>query len=186
MSDNTKIRFVRIRGRIVPIRPKKDKHLKIKGAALITSGAALSFITGKITGKALKKAERESLASFRFIKEQTDFLPKRFRGSPSFGFGRARTRLRFARGSRLLGQLIGGALISQGLQKGLGSFGISANSLEANIATEVGSQAAAAIIARQVDRKLKIPTKFSVPKGVKSFGKLIAKRFIARKFRVKF
>lgn len=190
MAKN-KPRFIRRKGKIIPIGVKKKKKSKgkeiAKGAAISAAGVATAFGAGKITGKALKKAERTSQIAFRFASEKSDFLPKRFKGSASRAFGSAGRGLKLSKSFSAGGQVLGGALISKGVRDVLKQFGIKSDSIESSIAAEAGSQTAAAIISRQVKKKLKVTSRIRIPTGVKDLGKSLAARFfLKRQLRFRF
>jgi hypothetical protein len=198
---NENVRFIRKNGRVIPIRvkgsfkPKKQKKPKpmaketkfaLQSAGFTLAGIASSLFAGKKQVKTLKRAERTSQQTFRFVQEKTDYLPTGIK-SPSEGFIKARKQLRRSRAFGIGGQVIGGALLSQGVQRALRSQGVEIDNPVIDVGAEAGSQVASALISREAKKMMGIRPKFSVkvPNSIKIVGKDIATRFIKRQLRLK-
>lgn len=105
--DRNEVKFVRIKGRVVPIRQKKHEKERKQGAALLGLGLATSGIGGYIAGKNLRKADKYSQMTFDFMEERRGAkLPKGVKDIFD-GFKKSRKKLNMAskisKGSRLVG-----------------------------------------------------------------------------------
>ena len=158
-NNDKKKRFVRINGRIVPIGgdrsnrnkgfssqkrtalKKKKQEQATKSALFTISGLGTSIGAGIFASRNKRRAKLGQQTAFDFIndgiappkkiqKKAIDALNKRSR---QFTLG---------------GQLLGGALLSQGIQRALKSAGVENDSLALDIGAETGSQAAAELITR--------------------------------------
>jgi len=195
------IRFIRKKGRIIPIRISKKnrgfsrqkrtairtkkKKLLQSSALFSLSGIGASVLAGQQFGKAIKRAERISKATFRFAMEKSEFLPKRAK-SIGGGFRLADKKLLTAKRATMTGQFIGGALLSQGVQRALRATGFESDSVALSAGSEIGSQIAAVLIARSAAKKLKIRApRIKIPSSLKQKFKDLGSRFIKRQFRFK-
>lgn len=200
-KDNKKRRFVRINGKVVPIGGKKDPRSEkpkkrdtakkkkstnqaTKSALFSFSGIAASIGAGIFASNNIKKANRGQQQAFTFLKEgkTPDFLNKNVALSK-------RKAKRFTLG----GQLLGGALLSQGIQRGLKAAGVENDSLAIDIGAEAGSQAAAELLTRSVrkgqgDQFFKGTKRGALNKAARlttQATKELAKRLLSRQLRFK-
>jgi len=113
MSD---VKFVRIRGRIVPIRKKDNAK---EGTALLGASALIAGAGGYISGAKTRRAERAHQMAFDFGMNNPD-TPSNIQKTLA-GFKAARKRLhtakRFSMASRFIATGIGTVAISKLLSK---------------------------------------------------------------------
>ena len=119
-----KIRFVRIRGRVVPIRSKKQKLDVQQGAALLGGGLVLTAAGSLEAGRSVKKADAIGEQVINFFKEKKGSkLPK---GIKSVEEGLFKSRIKFEKANfRFKGiKLAGAAGIGLGISKLIKASGI--------------------------------------------------------------
>lgn len=181
MSNHTETRFIRRRGRIIPIKVKKSSERKRKAASFAAAGLIASLGAGFASGFKEKKAFKTKQIAFSFMSEGITALPKSLKRSRVLGLQKS------AKKFSLGGQLLGGALLSQAIQQGLKSQGFESDDLIVPVGAEVGSQLAAGLIARQA-RKSKGGKFFAGTSRakIKQVGKTIVKRFFSKQLRFKF
>lgn len=138
-NGNKDVVFRRIRGRIVPIRKKTNDQAV--GAALVGAGAATTVAGGEVAARMVQKSAAMRIrAKFDFNRIYSGFKKSRT-GQMAFDFfkpkkehmkkaeGAVRTRAASARLFKMrniplgLGAVLGGALISSGLNKIQGNRG---------------------------------------------------------------
>lgn len=200
--SNENVRFIRKNGRVIPIRvkggfkkPKKQSRPKpmaketkfaLQSAAFGVAGVGASLFAGKRQRLAFKKAERVSQQSFRFAMEKTDYLPRGVK-TPGEGFVKARKFLRRSKMFGVGGQIAGGALLSQAVQRGLRSQGVEIDNPIIDVGAEAGSQVASYLISKESQKFLNQKKKFSVkvPNSLKRLAKDVGTRFIKKQLRLK-
>lgn len=122
-----KVIFRRIRGRIVPIRVKKDAKKRdfLGGAALVGAGAGIGFAGGRGSRKILRKAT-EQLTRGRRAFQQTQVarfkmidpdVAAAFSTVGVKAVGKTTKFTHFARATRIGATLAGAGLIATGVQK---------------------------------------------------------------------
>ena len=89
------MRFIRKHGRIIPIRDKNEQDKNL-GKAQVASAAGLSVIGGGLAGIKLRQAENIHQASFEFMEERRDTLPKGIKDVAE-GFSKANARIKFTK-----------------------------------------------------------------------------------------
>ena len=155
--NNKDVTFIRVKGRVIPIKRKnpadESKSLAKQSAGFTASGIALSAGAGKISNMV------ESRAKFSVSRA----MDKEFFSSKVIDFGRvakaekrSKRLYKFSKNIPLLAQLGGGALISQGFQRALRATGVEITNPVLDVAAEAGSQLASFLIARSIRRKLRI------------------------------
>lgn len=175
MAQQNDIVFRRIRGRIVPIKRKKTSYSDEykKAASLAGGGALVSGLSGRGFAKTLQRAKAKRSAAFRLMNRTGGFLPESLQASRVVRLQKA------SKAFRVGGQIAGGALLSQGVQRFLRSQGVDDNDLAVSVGAEAGSQIASGIIAREANKvfgvKSKLPFK-KIASGAKSVLKTIAKK----------
>ena len=157
--------FRRIRGRIVPIRKKKKDSIK-EAAAFTAAGVSASIVSGRNIGKAVSKMTDRKI--FRFTADEIKRRVKR--------------QKRISRNFRISGQITGGVLLSQGIQKFLKSQGVN-ESASLDVGAEVGSQAAAAIISNSARKQFAIKG-FKVPTSLKRSSKKLLQALVKKKLKI--
>lgn len=175
--------FRKIRGRIVPIKVKeKNKTDYAKAglsAAFLAGGVGTAIGSGRKAGRNLRKAERISRMSERFIMEKSDFLSMRAKGSPARAFKIAKGKLRKSKRLAFGGQILGGVLMAQGVKKALESQGLETDNLLGEVGSEFliegGTQVSAAVINREM--KKAVAGKKNVSKVAKFTNKALSKIF---------
>ena len=169
MSDK-KVRFVRIRGRIVPIKGHKNTSAKTKksrtrkqGVALVAGGTASAGVLGYISGKLFKSAASigSQIQSFtgnarlalapgsdpRLKKAGQLLLTGAARKLPKF-----RRRLTASRGLLLAsGTVFAGALVGEGISKIASSY----SNKDLTASQEIGSDVAGVGVAHLSSRAFK-------------------------------
>lgn len=198
--ENQNVRFIRKNGRVIPIRVKgtkpkrakkpkkmsKETKLGLQSAGFTMAGIATALFAGKSQVKRFKRAERMSQQSFRFVTEKSDYLPKGIKTAGE-GFQKARLNLKRSRQIGQIGQVAGGALLSQGIQRALRSQGVEIDNPAIDVGAEIGSQIAAGLIARESRKAMGMKPKFSikVPPSLKRLAKDVGTRFIKKQLRLK-
>ncbi len=194
--SNEHIRFVRIKGRVVPIKikghesfkPKKQKKPKkmaketkfaLQSAGFTVAGLTTSIGAGALSLKKLKQAKFGKQMAFDLMGEVGGAIPESVKRASNI------KRLKRARHFSSAGQLLGGALLSQAVQIGLRSQGVEIDSPFIDVGAEAGSQIASHLIARQSSKLLKQKKKFhiKIPTAFTRLAKDFGTRFIKRQLR---
>jgi hypothetical protein len=202
--ENQKVKFVRIKGRVVPIKvkgsfnPKKQKKPKpmaketkfaLQSAGFTIAGLGASIASGRKSTSLFKRADKIHQMSFDFAMDKNfSRLPKGIKSS-SEGMIKAGKMIKRSKQLRSLGQIAGGAMLSQGVQRALRSQGIEIDNPVIDVGAEAGSQLASHLIARESRKAFgSAKKKFSVkmPSGLSKVAKDIGTRFIKKQLRFKF
>lgn len=175
----SEVRFIRRNGRVIPIKVDKKKEA-YKSAGFTAAGIGTSVASGKLFSKTLSKAKKQKQLAFGFIDDMGGNIPrplrdesvsKLFKRAPQFKLG---------------GQLLGGALLSQGVQRALKAAGVESDSVAIDIGAEAGSQLASGLITRSANKSFGMRSNFELPKSVKRIGKDVLSRLVKRQLRFKF
>lgn len=160
-KKNQDVRFVRIRGRIVPIRRKKSS-----GTKEIAAGVSVAAASGAAAGAVTMK----TVAAGREARKQT-ILAKRAKGigTRGFHFRKANQALpkiqqgfKMAKGVRSFGSLASGILIGQGISKKIGTE-TQAGDFAANLTGALGG----ALTSLALNKVLRIPKAKQLMKRIK-------------------
>lgn len=180
MKDNKNVRFIRVRGRIVPIRSKKTTKGR-DGAASLLAGAGFlgaSFVAGKKVISADKMHER---AMDFAMDEPFSRLDKKFT-EPSSQMFAARKKLKNAGRMKKFSRIIGATFIGLGAERLSEKAGLS-DGLGSQFASElVGVSAgvgAESLFRKGAGVKFKDQLKstgIKVPDAIKRFGRRILKK----------
>lgn len=190
MAKNNDIKFVRINGRIVPIKKKKEKFLdksSTQAGIFIGSGSAAAALGGIYSGKKFKQAEKFSQMSFDFAKEKKgSFLPKGVKDISS-GFAKARDKALLSKRFRIYSGIVGSSLISLGFNKGFEALGYEERTLKQEAAREAGAVVATAAVMRGFEKgsgqKFGIKSSFKIPESAKKVSKSILKAFAKKRLK---
>lgn len=194
---NEKIRFVRIKGRVVPIKVKadsfkpkrqvkpkkmsKETKFALQSSAFTVAGLATSIGAGKLSSKKFKQARHGKQMAFDLMGEAGGVIPEKIKQKAIL------QKIKRAKQFSSAGQVLGGALLSQAVQRGLRSQGIEIDSPIIDVGAEAGSQVASHLIARQSSKMLKQKKKFhiKVPSAFTRLAKDFGTRFIKKQLRLK-
>jgi hypothetical protein len=178
VSEKKNVRFVRINGRVIPIRMTKDQK---DGAKIAATGLGLGAAGGYVAGLKLRKAENISQQTFNFMEDKPfSKLPK---GSIDIhdGLLKARTKLKFAKkfaySSRILASTIAFAGIHKMMKKEKDSSIKEASKLgAAAVASEVVTRGLYSGFSKK--SPFNVPLKASTKAGASEFmSSLIKKAF---------
>jgi hypothetical protein len=162
--------FRRIKGRIVPIKTKRKpvkrkqtgfNKKSLQAGAMIAGGIATTFFARKAGFKLLGKVKSLDKAIARSM-EVGDF------GAAEAAIDKGKKLLSFSQKTMVGGQVVGGAVISRGVNKMFESQGKPLKSDEAKIASQVSGQFAAASV--------RFGLKSSLLDGFKTIGKIVVKK----------
>lgn len=187
-----KVRFIRVKGRVIPIKNAK-KRKRIEGAGLIASGGAISASGAFVSGKFAKKSKSIRSEFFKNLKktpQQLDLFT-----SPKFPHGKSQTRRIAAKraiASRSIFKntsLLTSALVGLGVTKFVSSF--DDNKKDNSAASQLVGTGAFAVtesIQRNVFSKVSKGTSFKSSFGAdfKKVAKTLSPRKVVKAFKVFF
>lgn len=173
----SEVKFIRRRGKIIPIRSKKRKEEVKKSAAFITSGVATSFLAGKLSGESGRKAKFRGQMVMPFMQETSGAIPKTLKKKNIDKLRKLSIK------SSSLGKFLGGFLIGEGIEKGIGNR---EDSIGKELISQAGGQISAQIISSQRRKAFGIRSSFKMPTAVKKISKDLASKFVKKQLRLKF
>ena len=171
MSD---VKFIRKNGRIIPIRQKQRDGVK-----QVAAGAATAYGGSVLAASILKASEKRSQMSFDLGMDGKGKLP-RMAKTAAQGMNQARFGLKVSRATLFGSGLLGGFVISKGLNKI-----VQPESTGAELAVEAASYGAASQLKVGFARSFGLRPKISIPRPVKAVGKEIIARLISKQLRFK-
>jgi hypothetical protein len=174
MKPESDVKFIRVRGRIIPIRKKTAT-----GAQEIAAGAATAYGGSVLAAKILKASEKRSQRSFDFGMDKTNKLP-RFAKDPIQGMKQARFGLKASKVTLGAAGLIGGF----GIAKGLKSI-IKPEDTKTDLGIELVSYGAASQLKVGFARSFGLNPKMGIPRPVKAAGKELLARLLSKQLRFK-